>query len=89
MLPFCLRRAGEGWTVPIRPIIQNEFGAPFSPEDVAALTTAFEAALAKLQLVDRTDPMTTAVAKVITQLAKDDERDPKKLCDDALAILRK
>jgi hypothetical protein len=29
------------------------------------------------------------VAKLVIQLAKDGERDPQKLCDGALAILRK
>jgi hypothetical protein len=49
--------------VPIRPMISNEFRPSFSPEDVTALTAAFEAALNKLGLVDRKDPMTMTVAK--------------------------
>jgi hypothetical protein len=53
------------------------------------LTAAFEAALTKLRLVDRKDPMTTAVANAIIQLANGGERDPKRLCDDALKILGK
>jgi hypothetical protein len=38
--------------------------------------------LSKLGLVDRTDPMTMTVAKLIIQLAKNGERDPQKLCDE-------
>jgi len=38
---------------------------------------------------DRKVPMTMTVAKVIIQLAKDGERDPKKLCEGALKILGK
>jgi hypothetical protein len=50
------------------------------------LTAAFDAALNKLGLVDRQDPVTMTVAKLITQLAKDGERDPEKLCDGVLKI---
>jgi hypothetical protein len=53
------------------------------------LTAAFEAALAKLGLTDRTDPLTTTVAKAIIRLARAGERDPQKLCDGALKILGK
>jgi len=76
-------------TVPIRDILKVEYGPVFEPEEVASLTAAFDAALSNLGLVDRKDPMTTTVAKLIIQLAKDGERDPKKLCDQALKILHK
>lgn len=75
--------------MPIRAILETEYGPVFGPEDVAAVAAAFEAALSKLGLVDRHDPLTTAVAKLVIQLAKDGERDPEKLCDTALQILRK
>ena len=61
----------------------------FGPEDIANLTAAFEAARARLGLTDRKDPLTTAVAKAIIQLAKDGERDPERLRDGALRILGK
>ena len=73
--------------MPIGAILKNDHS--FGPEDIANLTAAFEAALKELGLVDRKDPMTTAVAKAIIQLAKTGERDPKKLCDEALKIVRK
>lgn len=77
--------------MPIRAILQTEseteYGPMFGPEEVANLTAAFDAALSKLGLVGRKDPMTTAVAKLIIQLAKDGERDPEKLCDQALKLL--
>lgn len=75
--------------MPIRAILESEYGPVFEPEDVASLTAAFDAALSKLRLVDRKHPLTTTVAKVIIQLAQDGERDPKKLCDEALKILGK
>ena len=76
-----------GLDVPIRAILENDHA--FGPEDIAYLTTAFEAALTRLGLVDRRDPLTTAVAKAIIQLAKEGERDPERLCDGALKILGK
>ena len=75
--------------MPIRAILQNEYGPVFEPEDVAKLTAAFEAAISKLGLVNRSDLATTTVAKLIIQLAEDGERDPEKLCDSVLAILGK
>jgi hypothetical protein len=61
----------------------------FGPEDVAALTTAFEAAVGKLGLVDRSDPTTVTLAKLIVELAKEGEREPERLCDSALKRLSK
>jgi hypothetical protein len=61
----------------------------FGPEDIAGLTTAFEAALAKLGLVDRSDPTTLTLAKLIIELAKAGEREPERLCDSALRCLSK
>jgi hypothetical protein len=54
-----------------------------------ACRLAFEAALSKLGLVDRTDPATMAVAKLIIELAKEGERDPERLCALALKQLSK
>jgi hypothetical protein len=73
--------------VPIQSILEGDHS--FGPEDIASLVAAFEAALSKLGLADRKDPRTTTVAKLIIQLAKDGERDPKKLCDGAIKILGK
>jgi hypothetical protein len=62
--------------VPIQSILEGDRW--FGPEDIASLVAAFEAALSKLRL-DRKDPMTMRVAKLIIQLAKDGERDPQRL----------
>jgi hypothetical protein len=75
--------------VPLRAILENEYGAVFGPEDILSLTAAYEAALSKLRLIDRKDPMTMTVAKLVIQLAKDGERDPDKLCEGVLNIVRK
>jgi hypothetical protein len=59
----------------------------FGPEDIAGLTKAFEAALGKLGLVDRNEPTTLMLAKLIIELAKAGEREPERLCDSALKHL--
>ena len=61
----------------------------FGPEEIAGLTTAFEAALAKLGLVDRSDPTTLTLAKLIIELAKAGECEPERLCASALKRLSK
>jgi hypothetical protein len=61
----------------------------FGPEDIAGLTKAFEAALGKLGLVDRSDPTSVTLAKLIIELAKAGEREPERLCDSALQRLSK
>jgi hypothetical protein len=82
-----VRHVTVGLDVPIRAILENDHA--FGPEDIANLSAAFEAALTRLGLVDRGDPLTTVVAKAIIELAKEGERDPKKLCDGAVSILGK
>jgi len=73
--------------VPIRPFLDRDDA--FGPEDIAPMSTAFEAALGKLGLVDRSDPAPMAVAKLIIEFAKVGERDPERLCALALQQLSK
>jgi hypothetical protein len=73
--------------MPIGAILKDDHS--FGPEDIANLTAAFEAALTKIGLTERKDPLTTTVAKAIIQVAKNGERDPQKLCERALKILGK
>ena len=75
--------------VPIRALLEKYYRSAFGPEDIANLAAAFEAALSKLGLVDRQDPLTMTVAKLVMQLAKDGESDPKQLCNEALKVLGK
>jgi hypothetical protein len=84
----------QGLDVPIRPLIQIEFGPSFEREDVAALTTAFEATLKKLGLIDRNDPMALTVVKAVTpsqtlriyaHLFRNDDRKAAAAIDAALA----
>jgi hypothetical protein len=71
--------------VPLRLILQNDHA--FGPDEIAILISAFEGALTKLGLVDRTDAATEIVAHRIIQLAKRGERDPDRLCEQALSAL--
>jgi hypothetical protein len=73
--------------VPIRVLLHGDVW--FAPEDIAVLTAAFELALSKLEITDRQDPLAVILAKFIIELAKEGERDPGKLCEGALKILRK
>jgi hypothetical protein len=76
-----------GLDVPIRQILAKDYGA-FGPEDVETLAAAFEAALGNLGLVDRSDPATALVAEVVIRLAKEGERDPKRLAEKAVGVVR-
>ena len=49
--------------------------------EAAVVSAAFEAALRKLELVDRHDPAAIAIAKLIVIAAKKGERDPSRLCN--------
>lgn len=59
----------------------------FPPEDIAGLTTAYEAALQLLRLTDRADPVTEIIAKKIIEIARSGERDPSKICARAIKEL--
>jgi hypothetical protein len=60
-----------------------EHGA-FLPEVAAAITAAFEECLQTLGITKQSDPVALALAKQIIELAKQGERDPIRLRDEAL-----
>jgi hypothetical protein len=68
--------------MPIGGLIKQE--TVFSPEEVMAITEAFEAALRGLGLVMRSDPAAETVARKIIELARMGERDPERLCEQVL-----
>jgi hypothetical protein len=69
--------------------IRSLFGdGAFSPEDVIAITSAFEDTLDALGLIDRTDPAVGMVARRMIELAKDGERDPILLREAVLKSFR-
>jgi hypothetical protein len=50
----------------------------FGPEEIKAMTAAYEAALLDLGLVDRVDPITEIVATAIVSITSMGERDPQR-----------
>jgi hypothetical protein len=62
--------------VPITRLLQS---TAFTPDEIAILSGAFEAALVELRLMDRSDPAVELVAKRIIEVAARGERDPIRL----------
>ena len=56
----------------------------FGPEEIQAMTAAYEAALIDLGLVDRDDPITEIVATAILTITSTGEHDPATIKDRAL-----
>ena len=61
--------------------------AAFNPEQVERMMAAYEAALKKLKLVDRSDPVTELIASKIIEIARSGERSAMAICDRALEEL--
>jgi hypothetical protein len=62
--------------VPLAPYLK---GGVFEPQQIGAMTAAFEAVCRSLQLVDRTDPLIEIVARKVIEIARTGERDPDRL----------
>jgi hypothetical protein len=71
--------------MPIIPLLQNQ---AFDPEDIEVISKAFEDTLSSLGLSYRTDPLTEMVAKKIIEWAQTGERDPIRLRERAVKLLR-
>ena len=56
----------------------------FSPNEVANITAAYEAALVLLRLEDRNDPITERIAEKIIAIARSGEQDPPSICARAI-----
>lgn len=56
----------------------------FGPDEIKAMTAAYEAALLDLGLVDRDDPITEIVATAIVGITDRGERDPAIIKERAL-----
>jgi hypothetical protein len=61
----------------------------FNAREINEMTAAFEAALAALNLVDRTDPITRLIAKAIIDCATGGEIERIRLRDCAIAAVTK
>jgi hypothetical protein len=60
----------------------------FGTDAIAVLAVALEDALRQLRLVNRNDPAATKVAKKIIELARQGERDPIRLREQAVQSFR-
>ena len=74
----------SAYCTPIMPIRPYLDGHRFDPETARLLGIAFETALQALRSWGVSDPPREAVAKALIDLAKGGERDPERLCNEAL-----
>jgi hypothetical protein len=59
----------------------------FGPDEIERMTTAYEDALRVLGLTDRADRLTEILAKKIIAIAQTGERDPTRICANAVAAI--
>jgi hypothetical protein len=71
--------------MPITPYLD---GTCFDREIRRVMGVAFEAALSGLRLADPSDPIVAIVAEKIIELARAGERNPDRLCEQALIDVR-
>jgi hypothetical protein len=72
--------------MPIRGLLASEAGA-LAPEEIEALTSAFEEILHSLGLTDREDSLVLMVAKLTIESARQGERSPTRLREAVLKAL--
>jgi hypothetical protein len=71
------RKGGADWDGHLS-LTQNP---SMGPEEIAVLTDAYEHTLRKLNLVERSDPITQLIAKKIIEIHQRGERNPQKLSE--------
>ena len=59
----------------------------FGPDEIEAMTAAYEGALIDLRLTDRDDPITEIIAKSIVNVTATGERDPVQIKERAINAL--
>jgi hypothetical protein len=70
------------------PILHPLENLPLGPEEIRQMTAAYEQALDKLGLIDRSDPLTEIIAKKIVEVVQAGERNPARISRRALLELR-
>jgi hypothetical protein len=70
--------------MPLTPYLKE---ATFDPQAIEAMSAAFEAVCASLQLADRSDPMTEIVARKVIEVAGTGERNSGRIRDLVLHAL--
>jgi hypothetical protein len=71
--------------MPLTPFLKE---AAFDPAAIEAMSAAFEAVCESLQLLDRSDPITEIVARMVIEVAGTGERDPLRIRDQVLLGLK-
>ena len=61
----------------------------FGPEEVARMEQAYELALVKLHILDRSDPITEVIAGHVVAVARTGEESALRICDLALEALHR
>jgi hypothetical protein len=82
---LCSRLRTGGTTMPITSYLD---GHQFDPETKRIIGIAFEMTRAALRVSNQDDLAPEIIAKIIIEFARAGERDPERLCDQALANLR-
>ena len=72
--------------MPLRGMVE---GGVFNPREIDEMAAAFEATLATFNLVDRSDPITSFIAKIIIDCAKTGEIERDRLRDCAIEAVTK
>jgi hypothetical protein len=62
-------------------------GAAFDANDIEVMAAAYEAALERVRLKNRQDPLTELIAHKIIEVYRNGERDPAHVCSVALREL--
>lgn len=75
----------ENGAMTIHRLLQN---TPLEPEDIERLVAAYEQTLRALDLVERDDPLTQAVAKKIIEIGQTGIRDPAQISELAIRAFR-
>jgi hypothetical protein len=70
--------------MPLTPFLKE---AAFDPQAIEAISAAFEAVCASLQLVNRSDSVAEIVARKVIEVAGTGERDPVRIRDLVLLAL--
>jgi hypothetical protein len=74
--------------MPIRGLLDVQEVA-FDPEDIQVLIAAHETTLKQLNIADRKSAMAFLIAKTVIQIAKDGERNPQRLSERVIGVLKK
>jgi len=65
-------------------LLQN---SPLEPEQIKLMTEAYEHSLRRLNITDRSDPMTEMIAAKILAVGQTGEKDPKVISEQAIRAL--